>query len=426
MKEMTTKKIGEKDSGFQGSVFKNGKNIMIAIRGSDSYFKPDHLLSDWLDTNLLIGIAVLPESVVCALWLYDKVIKEYPCPTYKINVTGHSMGAALAQYIALYAGPYKINKVITWNGLGVIKPTETIVWDYFRNEYFDKIKKNFNPVNGTYNDVINYNISKDIVGSLRYKIGKVFSPDTCSQNNTALLETKKDLMKLTMELLKDTPLWKSLHGEPISEKKVKLYLISKIIFIKTTIGSLAVSEIKTRYVSKLLEFKKELDKKGFSSSSYHQLNNFMPFFDGNGNINRDGKLSNNFLMNSFKDSFKNIVITNEKNQPVSTNSSAINLNTIYIPKILKGEKNKKMGEDLYNTTIGSKNNLYHHLIKKSFNINNTNWYTPEVPEVGKFNNIDYIAGVSGGVPYLLGGSTSKKTASILKISNGNFVISKNV
>lgn len=85
-----------------------------------------------------------------------------------------------------------------------------------------------------------------------------------------------------------------------------------------------------------------------------------------------------------------------------------------------------MGEDLYNTTIGSKNNLYHHLIKKSFNINNTNWYTPEVPEVGKFNNIDYIAGVSGGVPYPLGNNSNEKKASIVKASNGNFIISKKV
>ncbi len=117
----------------------------------------------------------------------------------------------------------------------------------------------------------------------------------------------------------------------------------------------------------------------------HSLCNFIPFLDNNGNINIDRKLSYNFLMNSFKDIISSMSVK---------------------PKVIKGSNSTPLG-DLYLKSIKNEKNLLKHCINNSFNNKVENgkkykeWYDSNTLEVGKFNNIDVIAGVSGGLPIKL-------------------------
>lgn len=393
--------IGKIPTGFQAAVFKNDMKIMISIRGSDSYLKFEHIFTDWLNTNFLVGIAELPEAITCGIWLYNKVIKDFP--KHEIYVTGHSMGAIIAQYIALYDDSNLVIKTVTWNGLGVIKPKETIVWGKIENEYLKKIANNFEKMKNS-EIIVNYNYYKDVVGSLRFNVGKHFSVDTCTSINTAILDNHKDLINEIMNLLISEQIWKS-------RKKEKLSLSDKITWIfldnsfKSRLIKFVIAINKKKLIDKLVA---DVKGKGYSLGGYHQLNNFMPFFDTDGKINRDGNLSYNFLMNSFK-----FVLQTEKS---------------LIPIISKEEKPRKPGK-IYDYVISEKNNknLLWNRINKSYKKDDTNWYTPKVPEVGKFNNIDYIAGVPGGDPLKLTLiDTKTKIQGLCKVSNGNFTISKNV
>jgi hypothetical protein len=46
----------EVNSGFQGSAFKNGNKVIIAYRGLDNILDGEHRSSDWLRTNLDLGM----------------------------------------------------------------------------------------------------------------------------------------------------------------------------------------------------------------------------------------------------------------------------------------------------------------------------------------------------------------------------------
>ncbi len=419
LEEMTSKKeeitLSNITCGFQSGVFMKGKDIIISYRGSDSYSEANHILTDWLNTNFLIGISVLPEAITCAIWLYKKVVKDYS--NYNIYITGHSMGGALALYATLYDGLKKVKKTVTWNGLGIIDPEETTVWGKIANSYFPQMKSNYFKIKDS-EKIINYNYSKDVVGSLRNNIGKSFSVDTCTTNNVSLLKKHSKLIESIMNALISNQIWKIVHKEKLSKSD-----IVKWILIDHNKKIRVIEEIYNINKNDLLKnLLNDFNKGNYNLAKYHQLNNFLPFFE-NGNINRSGKINNNFLMNSFKIAVIDGVSLNIFNPSTKGSAISISKKKCYIPKIAKNQKNIKMGDDIYNLAIKNESNLLNNRIEKSFSKDNVNWYNPLIPEVGLFNNINKIAGILGGDPYNLNNIiASSKSYDAIILCEGNYII----
>jgi len=357
------------DSGFQASVFKNGNEIIIAIRGSDSFKKAEHL-NDWILTNYSVAMMRLPEAVICALWLYDKVKKEYP--SCKIHVTGHSMGAALAQYVGVYGG-YQVAKVVTWNGLGINLPSETILWTNSKKTYFKILGKNWKDKNGIFNNIINYNISRDLVGSFKTNIGKVKSTDTGSEKNKAILEEDKELFNDIMEWVTSEEFWTYMQTGSMS-------LLFKSIFPKNfdPIVHFIKKGVKLANIIDRVTILREKIKKEKMAAAYHSMNNFMPFFQ-EGNITPK-RFNNNFVLNSYKQVYK-----------INGKNDVNNLDFL--------SDKEKMGGNLYYYLMPNYNSeSYLDFFKLEQSKFDEQIVKDKKIKIGGFNNMSIIAGVSGGEP----------------------------
>ena len=98
-------------NGFQASVFvdNSNKEVVITYRGTDSPL-------DILYPDIQIGLNFTNSQTRPAIELYDEVEKAYA--GYKIVLTGHSLGGALAQHVATTKGAY----AITFNAPGIKIP----------------------------------------------------------------------------------------------------------------------------------------------------------------------------------------------------------------------------------------------------------------------------------------------------------------
>ena len=121
----------------------NLQEIVIAYRGTDS-------ILDWTPSNIEILCNLTPSQKDKAIEFYDKVAANYE--GIDITITGHSLGGALAQYVA----SLKHVPAVTFNAPGVNVPT-----------------------GGTSENIINYVNMNDPIGSYREHIGETryYVPD---------------------------------------------------------------------------------------------------------------------------------------------------------------------------------------------------------------------------------------------------------
>ena len=119
------------------------QEIVIAYRGTDS-------ILDWTPSNLQILLTLTPSQKNKAIEFYDKVAENYE--GIDITITGHSLGGALAQYVA----SLKQEPAITFEAPGIDIPS-----------------------GGTSENIINYVNMNDPVGSYREHIGETryYLPD---------------------------------------------------------------------------------------------------------------------------------------------------------------------------------------------------------------------------------------------------------
>ncbi|MBD1556723.1 DUF2974 domain-containing protein [Vibrio sp. S9_S30] len=82
-------------SGFNASIFKKGKNIVLAFRGSELG------TSDWVTDGMLSNDEV-PKQFLQAINLAEQVEQDYP--NHTIRYTGHSLGGGLSTAAALVTG----------------------------------------------------------------------------------------------------------------------------------------------------------------------------------------------------------------------------------------------------------------------------------------------------------------------------------
>lgn len=129
--------------GFNAVSYKNGNEIVIAFRGTDSFL--DIAISD-----LQIALGKIPQQANSAIKYYEMVRQAYP--DCEITITGHSLGGALAQYVA----SAKNENAVTFNAPGISMPQ-----------------------GGSTDNIVNYVNLNDFIGSFGDHIGttKYYIPD---------------------------------------------------------------------------------------------------------------------------------------------------------------------------------------------------------------------------------------------------------
>ena len=101
-------------TGFSGTVYRNINNDEIVV----SYRCTANQLGVKSDIQMVEN--ELPEQFFDAIWLYNKIKEEYP--NSKITLTGHSLGASLAQ---LVASSDSTTQAVTFEGFGTEKLIKT-------------------------------------------------------------------------------------------------------------------------------------------------------------------------------------------------------------------------------------------------------------------------------------------------------------
>lgn len=143
-KRATTKKFLSSSSrtGFFSASFKKEEKVVIAFRGSET-FPFEEAYKDFVENNLVLGLGKKPVQFNDAFQVYEKHLLELEVPREKINITGHSLGGGLAQYVALSSSrKYEyIPKTVTWNAVGVNRDGMILLEDFI--DYSKVLKEKF-------------------------------------------------------------------------------------------------------------------------------------------------------------------------------------------------------------------------------------------------------------------------------------------
>ena len=371
MKKQRNLRVSEHfDSGFQACAFKKGNDVMIAYRGSDDVWILQHAVSDWTYTNINLGFGGVPESLTCAVWFYNEVVRlttinSKGAPQPNIHITGHSMGGALAQYVAVYAG--KKHPTVTWNALGIgykDKKCNRIEEVFYYKQYLNNYDL-FNKDASYGNSIKNYYIHEDLTANLQKRIGRTICVD--KKDASSHDKAWDDFRVASLRKL-------------IADQGDFIYLLSLNPLNQT------VDFIRKAY--------KSAGKRRLAAS--HWVTNFIALMDDNGQINP---------MN-FRESFK-----------LNAIKSAM-LETSFIPKVQGKDKDAKLENlPIYYClnleesppkgtnfrALGTSRSQIKNIFKES---NSTwikqfsnKWYNKSELELGSFCNAELIGNVRGGVPY---------------------------
>ncbi len=98
------------DNGFYADVLSNGKDIIIAYRGTD--LKPGEAKKD-IKNDMYMFQKKLPMQAIDALYLYDKTLDKYP--NLDITMTGESLGGSLGAIVSGVRG----GNAVTFNPYGI-------------------------------------------------------------------------------------------------------------------------------------------------------------------------------------------------------------------------------------------------------------------------------------------------------------------
>ena len=161
---------------FYATTYKNGNNVVIAYRGTDSEW------GEWVNNIVGVGLVNYHSEEGYARNYAAKMAKKYSdCNIY---ITGHSLGGYLAQFgaseIIRNHDKSILKKVAYFNGIG-LKYNKLLFWS--KNDEMNALKGFYNGSN-----LISYQINGDVVSALGTHSGKVVGFDATSE----ALEDHKD------------------------------------------------------------------------------------------------------------------------------------------------------------------------------------------------------------------------------------------
>lgn len=237
----------ENKSGFYAIAFgkKDKENniykILISFRGSQLFpFKEAY--RDFIETDLKIGLGKKPSQFDEGLEFYQKIISNYQ---YEIvELTGHSLGGGIAQYVAVMSENIIKNssfvpKTVTFNSIGIAVEGMIKVEDFLE-----------------LNEVRRFicNLSKDNKW------------ESIKLNLISFLKKKANFIDSSKKLLK--------IPSDFSIKSIKIYEIEKIAFLSQLklIKNLDLSEENYETLINLLFNKENLETE--LELAYKVLNNF--------------------------------------------------------------------------------------------------------------------------------------------------------
>jgi hypothetical protein len=166
------------NNGFQAAVYAKTSSlqsdntyseIVIAYRGSIPLPSNDidEIYKDWIVNDFAyIGQGIKPPQYTTAQQYYDFAVTNYASSNANIEITGHSLGGALAQLVGSHTG----KNTVTFNAPGVFPVAQKDPLTFSH-----------------YNNITNYTIMNDIAGSFSTHIGATFYIMPSIHNATELL-----------------------------------------------------------------------------------------------------------------------------------------------------------------------------------------------------------------------------------------------
>ena len=138
------------DNGYNAVIYRNDitEEIVIAIAGTDIKQVQDII------NDISIGADVIPSQYYSALNTYSMVLNEYN--GYKVTITGHSLGGAVAQLLGATLGI----DTVTFNAPGVAHLLPLIASDF-----------NLSTDPKSYTNITNYNIANEWLNELNIGMG---------------------------------------------------------------------------------------------------------------------------------------------------------------------------------------------------------------------------------------------------------------
>lgn len=156
-KSSVLNKYTNPQTGFYGYTIKDENHVVIVYKGTDF----DNVRDAKNDMNMAV-LKKIPEQVTDALKLYDIVKTSYP--NTKIDVTGHSLGGSLAQYVAIMRN---VNEAVCFCPVGITKSIKNYINQYGCKTPANKVINYNNP-----NDIWTKYYTYDLYG-IKYKIENI-------------------------------------------------------------------------------------------------------------------------------------------------------------------------------------------------------------------------------------------------------------
>lgn len=112
------------ETGFFGYALIEKDKIVIVFRGTDKK-SFDTVKTDYKNDINMAMFNKVPEQVTDALNFYDEIKSNFP--NKKIDVTGHSLGGSLAQYVAIMRN---VNEAVCFCPVGIGHSMENYLSKY--------------------------------------------------------------------------------------------------------------------------------------------------------------------------------------------------------------------------------------------------------------------------------------------------------